>query len=149
MSKQHRRAANDAEVDMTPMLDIVFIMLIFFIVSSTFIHESGLSLSEHKKNQDKQENAQQAQAIVVKICSDQTVLVDERSVDIRAIRANIERKRAEGGQATVIIETTHEAGTGTLVAVMDQARAAKAQMSVAPISSACTIKETAATLASL
>lgn len=149
MKKNQSYETGDAEVDMTPMLDIVFIMLIFFIVSSTFIHESGLSLSEQKKDETTRQDEKKAKAIIVQICSDQTILVDKRIVDIRAIRANVERKLAEDSRATVIIETLHKANTGTLVAVMDQARAAKANIAVAPMIIPCNADGATNALASL
>ncbi len=137
MRKKNTITGDDAAVDMTPMLDIVFIMLIFFIVSSTFLHESGLGMTEHKKNKKNKPETPPAKAIILRICSSESVLIDERTVDIRAVRANVERKLAEESRALVIIETEAETPTQLLVLAMDQVREANASLSVSPLSVSC------------
>ncbi len=141
--KKHKTQSDSSEVNMTPMLDIVFIMLIFFIVSSTFIRESGLDLTKHKSDDPEKNQQQSAKAIVVQICADDNVFIDQRMVDKRAVRANIERKQAEHANTVVLIETAQQAPTGLLVTVMDQARKAKASISVAPLNAACQTSATA------
>lgn len=141
--KKHKTKNEESEVNMTPMLDIVFIMLIFFIVSSTFIRESGLDLTKHQTDEPQKPQQQSAKAIVIQICGDENIFVDKRIVDKRAVRANIERKQAEHTNTVVLIETAQQAPTGLLVAVMDQARKAKASISVAPLGGACNAESTA------
>ena len=92
----------EAEVDLTPMLDVVFIMLIFFIVTASFIKEVGLDLNrpeggESTKVVTDNEN------ILIQITNDGLIFVDRRSVDVRAVRANIERLRAERPNGQVIV----------------------------------------------
>ncbi len=139
MSSRRKRSkpGDEADVDMTPMLDIVFIMLIFFIVSSTFIRESGLDLTEHQNDEQPEQNQNNAKAIIVQICEDEQIFIDQRAIDVRSVRANIERKLAEDSRAAVIIESQTEAPTGTLVSVMDQARAAHANISVSELATKC------------
>ncbi len=135
MSNRKKTSSSEADVDMTPMLDIVFIMLIFFIVSSTFIHENGVDITEH--NSEENNTDKSSKSIVVKICENKNIYINKRSIDIRSVRANIERKLAEDENTSVIIESEEKASTGALVMVMDQARAAKASISVSPSPAGC------------
>ena len=116
----------EAEVDLTPMLDVVFIMLIFFIVTASFIKEVGLDLNrpeggESTKVVTDNEN------ILIQITNDGLIFVDRRSVDVRAVRANIERLRAERPNGQVIVAPAEASQNGLLVEVMDQARLAGAE----------------------
>lgn len=143
MKKKNKTESDDAAVDMTPMLDIVFIMLIFFIVSSTFLHETGISMTEHRKNENPEPENKSAKAIILRICSNQQIFIDQRVIDVRSVRANVERKLAEDSRSVVIIEAEKEASTGVLVMVMDQARSAKANISVAPMVLPCNANQLA------
>ncbi|MBV1916008.1 MAG: biopolymer transporter ExbD [Pseudomonadales bacterium] len=111
----------DSAVDMTPMLDIVFIMLIFFIVTSTFVKESGIDVS---RPQAQTAVRQELASILVAIDPEGRVWINRRQVDIRAVRANIQRLHAENPQGSVVIQADKHSQTGVLVEVMDQARRA-------------------------
>ena len=115
---------DDAIVDMTPMLDIVFIMLIFFIVTSSFVKESGIEVS---RPQAETAVRQEKAAILVAINEQGQVWINRRQVDIRAVRANIERLHAENPQGSVVIQSDRRAQTGLLVEVMDQVKLAGVQ----------------------
>ncbi len=141
MRKSKLKKQGDADVDVTPLLDIVFIMLIFFIVSSTFIREEGLDVTKHQDDKKKEEQLINAKAIIVKVCANNEIIVDQRKIDIRSVRANVERKLAEDINTVVIVETEYRAPTGSLVKVMDQARAAKANLSISPVYILCDPKE--------
>jgi biopolymer transport protein ExbD len=123
-------AADDGnEIDLTPMLDVVFIMLIFFIVTASFVKEIGINPNVPEPNKNPPpDNA--PQNILVRISADNQIWVmekeGERRVDARAIRSNIERQRAELPKAAVIIQASVKANTGTYVAVADAAREANA-----------------------
>jgi biopolymer transport protein ExbD len=113
----------EAEVDLTPMLDVVFIMLIFFIVTASFIKEVGIELNrpdagETTKTVTENEN------ILIQITNDGLIFVDRRNVDIRAVRANIERLHAERPNGQVVVAPGEASENGLLVEVMDQARLA-------------------------
>lgn len=113
--------AEEGEIDITPMLDVVFIMLIFFIVTASFVKESGIEVNRP--------DASTAQAkpranILVAINDLGEIWIDKRKVDESQVRANIERMHAENPQGTVVIQADEEAKTRQLVAVMDAARAA-------------------------
>lgn len=110
---------DDAEINMTPMLDIVFIMLIFFIVTTSFIKESGIEV-----NRPTAQSAQRTERgnILIGIRPGGEIWIDQRVVDLRAVRANVERLLAENPEGSVVIQADRETVTGTLVQVMDQVR---------------------------
>jgi biopolymer transport protein ExbD len=113
---------DENEINLTPMLDVVFIMLIFFIVTATFIRETGLDVN--RPDQDQATVVQEEGAILVIIDSNNEIWVDNRRVDTRAVRANIERMHAEDPERPVVIQTHPASNTRTLVAVMDASRQA-------------------------
>ncbi|WP_049628871.1 biopolymer transporter ExbD [Cellvibrio sp. pealriver] len=131
MSRRKKGQAGDDgnEIDLTPMLDVVFIMLIFFIVTASFVKEAGFNPNVPEKNDNPPpENADPN--ILVRISPDDQIWLmekeGERRVDARSVRSNIERLRAELPKAAVIIQASGRASTGTYVVVADAAREAKA-----------------------
>jgi biopolymer transport protein ExbD len=111
----------EAELDMTPMLDVVFIMLIFFIVTTSFVKESGVSVSSPQaQTASQQENVN----IFIAITADGEVWVDRRLVDPRSVRAIVARLHADNPEGSVIIQADEDSATGMLVEVMDQVRLA-------------------------
>ena len=131
MSRRKKgRASDDSnEIDLTPMLDVVFIMLIFFIVTASFVKESGINPNVPEPN-DNPPPVDADPNILVRISADNQIWLlekeGERRVDSRAVRSNIERLRAEMPKASVIIQASLEADTGTYVIVADAAREANA-----------------------
>ena len=118
-------AADDSnEVNLTPMLDVVFIMLIFFIVTSTFVKESGVDVTRPDA-----ETAVKTDALTIQIgiTANNQIWFDKRLVDKRAVRANVEKGLAESPGAAVIIVADALSNTEALIDVMDQARLAGAQ----------------------
>jgi biopolymer transport protein ExbD len=114
-------AEADGEIDITPMLDVVFIMLIFFIVTASFVKESGIEVNRP--------DASTAQSkpranILIAINANDEIWINKRQVEESQVRANIERMHAENPQGTVVIQADEEARTKKLVAVMDAARQA-------------------------
>ncbi len=112
---------DEADIDITPMLDVVFIMLIFFIVTSTFIKESGIDVNRPQAATA----VKKAKAnILIAINADNEIWIDRRQVDIRSVRPNIERLHAENPQGSVVIQADKESKTETLIQVMDASRSA-------------------------
>ncbi|MDG1931591.1 MAG: biopolymer transporter ExbD [Luminiphilus sp.] len=109
-----------AEIDLTPMLDVVFIMLIFFIVVASFIKEAGVEVNRPDKNQP--DNPEDSTSILVEVASDNQIWMENRRVDIRAVRANIQRLLAEDPEAPVTIKVEKGAEAGIVVDVADAAR---------------------------
>ncbi|MDR2033252.1 MAG: biopolymer transporter ExbD [Helicobacteraceae bacterium] len=116
-----RRNEEDASVDMTPMLDIVFIMLIFFIVTASFVKESGISVNSPSAATAQ---AQDKASIMIAINEAGEIWIDGRMTDIRALRANVTRLKALNPEGAVIIQADANAKTYLLVEAMDQARQA-------------------------
>ncbi len=110
-----------ADIDMTPMLDIVFIMLIFFIVTTSFVKESGIDVNRPSASTGV---TKEQGNIIVGIKANGDVWIDKRLIDIRAVRANVSRLHAENPLGTVIIAADRDTKTHVLVRVMDQIRLA-------------------------
>lgn len=111
----------EGEIDITPMLDVVFIMLIFFIVTASFVKESGIEVNRP----DASTAISKPRAnILIAINANDEIWINKRQVDESQVRANIERMHAENPQGTVVIQADEEARTRKLVAVMDAARQA-------------------------
>lgn len=111
----------ESNIDLTPMLDVIFIMLIFFIVTTSFIKESGIDVDRPKAATT---TSKPKANIVVGINKDGSIWIDKRQIDIRAVRANIERLKAVSTQGSVIIAADKQSDTGVVVEVMDQVRLA-------------------------
>ena len=111
----------ESEINITPMLDVVFIMLIFFIVTATFVKEAGIEVNRpDAATATKAEKAN----ILIAIGPNNDIWIDRRIIDIRSVRPNIERLHAENPQGSVVIQADKESKTDTLIQVMDAARQA-------------------------
>ena len=123
MRRRANRSSLDqsADIDMTPMLDIVFIMLIFFIVTTSFVKESGIDVN--RPNAKTSETKAKGN-IIIGIKPNGDVWIDKRLIDIRAVRPNVARLHAENPLGSVIIAADRETKTYVLVQVMDQVRLA-------------------------
>ena len=120
--KRRHRISDDAEINITPMLDIVFIMLIFFIVTTSFVKEKGLEVSRPSSSPPK-EVQQDKGPIVVRIDASSLISVKGRVMEPRAVVANLEREKAEKPTSPLIVAAHPEADTEALVTVLDAARA--------------------------
>ncbi len=111
---------DENEINLTPMLDVVFIMLIFFIVTASFIKESGIDVNrpDAPVTESKPEDAN----ILVLINSRDEIWIDRRLIDPRAVRANIERLHAENPKGSVVIQANKKSTNKVLVWVMDSSR---------------------------
>ncbi|MGB5257905.1 MAG: biopolymer transporter ExbD [Woeseiaceae bacterium] len=122
MRSQNKNAEDAAnEVNLTPMLDVVFIMLIFFIVSASFIRETGLDVNKPAAGNAPPD---QAATILIAITEDNEIWIDRRMIDPRAVRANIERLRLEFPESMLAIQADNRSHNKILVQVMDAARQA-------------------------
>ncbi|CAA0090417.1 Biopolymer transport protein ExbD [BD1-7 clade bacterium] len=120
-ARRHQADIAETELDMTPMLDIVFIMLIFFIVTTSFVKESGIEVNPPAaESTEKQDNA----TIFVGIEASGSVWIDKREVDVRTVRAIIARLHASNPEGAVVVQADEKTPTGDLMAVMDQVRLA-------------------------
>ena len=120
-ARRHQRPRDETELNITPMLDIVFIMLIFFIVTTSFVKESGVSVnSPQASTASDQENVN----IFIAITAEGEIWIDRRPVDSRSVRAIVARLHADKPEGSVIIQSDEDATTRVLVDVMDQVRMA-------------------------
>ncbi|PCH96800.1 MAG: biopolymer transporter ExbD [Gammaproteobacteria bacterium] len=121
LNKMLQEQDEKEEIDMTPMLDVVFILLIFFIVTASFVKEAGIDVNRPEAaTAVKKERAN----ILVAISDKGDIWINKRKVDIRSVQANIERLKAENPQGTVVIQADKKSTTDILIKVMDSARAA-------------------------
>lgn len=128
--RRRRRADDESDINITPLLDIVFILLIFFIVTTSFVKEFGVDMNRPSNSPVKEQ--ERNEAIVVRIDAIGDIFVDERSVGIDSVRANIESGLASKPGAPVVVVADRVAEAGLTVRVVDQARVAGAdQVSLA------------------
>jgi len=120
--KRRRHLEDEAEINITPMLDIVFIMLIFFIVTTSFVKEQGLEVSR-PSNTPPREVKQDKGPIVVRIDSSSLISIKGRVLEPAAIEANLEREKAEKPSSPLIIAAHPDGDTEALVTILDAARA--------------------------
>ena len=111
----------EASVDITPMLDVVFIMLIFFIVTATFVKESGIDVN---RPQAATAVVKEKANILVAIDAHNKIWINRREVDVRSVRPSIERLHAENPKGTVVIQADKDSRNEILVQVMDASRLA-------------------------
>ncbi len=117
-----RRVSKDSEekvADLTPMLDVVFIMLIFFIVTATFIKETGVEV-----NRPDTVTAEQKKTVslLVGVAQDSAIWIDKKKVDIRDVRPLMEQLHAENPKGGLVIKADSESKVEKVLAIMDAAR---------------------------
>jgi biopolymer transport protein ExbD len=122
--RRHRRVQSDdtTGIDLAPMLDFVLNLLIFFIITAVFVKETGMRVERHGGGAAGPGGGKSTGSISVVIDRSGEVFVDNRVVDVRAVRANVERLHAQKPDWGVMVTASPEADTGLLVAVVDQAR---------------------------
>lgn len=121
MRRQRQREEEEAEVNLTPMLDVTFIMLIFFIVTASFVKESGVEVN---RQQASTAEPKESANLFIAITESGQIWMDKRIIDVRAVRANIERLHAENPQGAVVVQADKNSKNGLLVQVLDAAKAA-------------------------
>ncbi len=132
-AKSRQTEENTGEIDLTPMLDVVFIMLIFFIVTASFIKEAGIDVNKPEAvTASKVEN----QNILVAISANNDIWIDKRQVEPRAVRAVIERMHTENPKGAVVIQADGKSTAEMFAIVTDASREA----GVADVSLAATEK---------
>ena len=119
MARKHAQAEEETEINITPMLDIVFIMLIFFIVTTSFIKETGIDPDRPEAQTaepDRRGN------ILIGISEADQIWMNKRKNEIGQVRAMVESAVAEVPESSAVIIADKESATGTLIDVMDQVR---------------------------
>ena len=125
MRRKFKKNREESEINITPMLDIVFIILIFFIVTTSFVKEISIDVNRPTKSPIKEQK--KSEVISVRISAEGQIFVQDRLITLDAVRANIESNLALKPQATVVVVSDREADAGFLVKVIDQSRLAGAR----------------------
>ena len=123
MARRHVHT-EEADINITPMLDIVFIMLIFFIVTTSFTKETGVSIIKPVAGQAV---AIQNGTILIGVRPNDDIWMEKRQVELREVRQMVERARAENPEGSVVIVADRGSRIGTLAQVMDQVKMAGVQ----------------------
>ena len=128
MAIQDKRKQEDVEIDMTPMLDIVFIMLIFFIVTTVFVKQSGVEVVKPSASTSaERKNAY----IFVAIDEKDTITIDKTTVQPSEVKSKIQSMRTENLEGEVVIQADKKAKAGLVLKVIDFAKSSGAKVSVA------------------
>lgn len=124
MARKVRTEEEDAQIDMTPMLDIVFIMLIFFIVTASFVRESGIEVNkpEDSNSPPPDQVDEDKRAIAFIIDNNNRITHDFVSVDISSVSSIIKKESVERPEAPVVIQTAEGAHTGIAIRIYDAAQ---------------------------
>ncbi len=126
MSRRKRNKMQDdgdkAEIDLTPMLDVVFIMLIFFIVTASFVKESTLNVNVPEDNKAQPQSDEPSAAILVMVDDQNNVWIDGRRVDVRSVRSLIAQKNAANPGGGVVVRAHEDSSTETYMKIADASR---------------------------
>jgi len=124
ISASRRAAKKTLELNIAPLIDMVFILLIFFLVTTSFVKETGVDISRPTASTAVAKNKA---TILIGITRDNTIHLDRREMDVRAVRSGVERAMAENPEAGVVIVADQESRTGLVISVMDACKLAGAQ----------------------
>lgn len=119
-----RSKNNSVELNIAPLIDMVFILLIFFLVNTSFVKESGIDVNRPTAATA---TPQEKAAIMISIDEDNNIFMENREIDVRAVRANIERALAENPEGGVIVISDKMSNAGVVISVMDGCRMAGAE----------------------
>lgn len=124
--KKHNQVDSEdkAEIDLTPMLDVVFIMLIFFIVTASFIKEKSLGVNVPEPNENPP-TTNESSSILIQVNANDEIYIDQRRVDVRSVRSLIAQRSAENPDASVVVRAHEQSTTETYIAIADASREAK------------------------
>lgn len=124
ISAARRGKKGNLELNIAPLIDMVFILLIFFLVTTSFVKETGVDISRPAASTAVSKTGT---TILIGVTRDNTVHMDKREIDPRAVRANVERALAENPEASVVIVADKESLTGLVINVMDNCKLAGAE----------------------
>ena len=123
-----RRKGDETNIDLTPMLDVVFILLIFFVVTASFLKENAMNIEgQDPNNNPPPPSNDQPQNVLIQIDARNQIFFNQERIDISAIRARVASARAENPSASVIIRPDKQSSANSLVEAMNSAREAGVQ----------------------
>ncbi|SLM29694.1 Biopolymer transport protein ExbD/TolR [Desulfamplus magnetovallimortis] len=120
-----RSGKKNLELNIAPLIDMVFILLIFFLVTTSFVKETGVDISRPAATTAIPKNGS---TILIGVTKNNTIHIDRHEIDIRAVRANVERALAENPDSSVVIVADRESTTGLVISVMDYCKLAGAEI---------------------
>lgn len=118
------RSGRNAEINMAPLIDLVFLLLIFFLVTTSFVKEAGVDV---ERPQASTATLKEAGNILIGVSAAGKVFLESKEIDIRSVRAHVERGMAENPEGAVVIVADKASSTGVVIQVMDQCRLAGAK----------------------
>lgn len=124
ITASRRAAKKSLELNIAPLIDMVFILLIFFLVTTSFVKETGVDISRPTASTAVAKNKT---AILIGVTRENTIHLDRREIDVRAVRSGVERAMAENPEASVVIVADKESRTGLVISVMDACKLAGAE----------------------
>jgi biopolymer transport protein ExbD len=124
LSARRRNNVPVRELNIAPLIDMVFILLIFFLVTTSFVKETGIEVNRPTAASAVSPNKA---TILIAVDADDRIFMDQREIDLRAVRANVERALAENPEGVVVVVADRASSTGTAIEVMDGCRLAGAQ----------------------
>lgn len=125
MMRAHTQGeSGEAAINLTPLIDMVFILLIFFAVNSTFIKITGVEIEQPVAKSTTQ---QPASLLLIAVTDTGEIWIDKKQVDVRRVRGVVERLLIESPDASVVVLSDEASRTGLVVDVIDQARLAGAE----------------------
>ncbi len=124
ISAARRAGKKNLELNIAPLIDMVFILLIFFLVTTSFVKETGVDISRPAATTAVTKTGA---TILIAVTEEDTVHMDRREIDLRAVRANVERALAENPEASVVIVADKKSSTGLVIHVMDHCKLAGAE----------------------
>ena len=119
-----RGKRNAVELNIAPLIDMVFILLIFFLVNTSFVKESGIEVNRPTASTA---TVQKKAAIMISVDKENRIFMDRREIDVRSVRANVERALAENPEGGVVVISDKVSDAGVIISVMDGCRMAGAQ----------------------
>ncbi len=119
-----RRNQDEKEIDMAPLIDMVFLLLIFFMVTTSFVKETGIDVNRPAASTAELKDKGN---ILIAVSTDGDIFYEKQKIDMRSVRAHIERSLAENPEGSVVIIADQKSDTGIVVRVMDQCRLAGAK----------------------
>ena len=119
-----RRGMKTADVNMAPLIDLVFLLLIFFMVTTSFVKETGIDVQRPVASTAR---LKEKGNIMIAVTADGRIFMERKQIDIRTVRAHVERCLAENPESSVVIVADRASQTGIAIRVMDQCRLAGAK----------------------
>ena len=122
MRRTHTQSETSVEnINLTPLIDMVFILLIFFLVTASFTKESGIEVDRPTAQTAVRE---EQGSMIIGVTKDGKIWIDNNEVELRAVRAHVEHQHSQNPEGTIIILADKSSQTGVTVEVLDQVRLA-------------------------